>query len=85
MVKCSLNNVEINIYTISYKMAQDVIYSPILLRDIAFSIFWHWCNFIVKIIRWMFMGQGLNYLKFVQLWHKEVKVYDFSMRIICKC
>ena len=54
-------------------MAQDLICRPILLRDIAFSIFFNWRNFKKKTIPLIFMGEELNYLKFLPLWQKELE------------
>ena len=45
-------------------MAQDLICRPILLRVIAFSIFFNWRN-LKKTILLIFMGEELNYLKFM--------------------
>ena len=42
------------IHTISDKMAQGIISNPILFRDTAFLIFYHWRNFLRK----LFHGLG---------------------------
>ena len=48
-------------------MAQELICRPILLRDIGFSIFINWRKLKKKTIPLIFMGEGLNYLKFIQI------------------
>ena len=46
-------------------MAQDIPCSLILLRYMAFFILW--AQLFEKIILWILMGQGIIYLKYIQL------------------
>ena len=53
-------------------MAQDSICRPILLGDIAFSIFFNWHN-LKKNYSIDFHGRGPYYFKFMQLWQEELE------------